>query len=226
MTNRVGSIVGEIPMVRVSDRMTLDPRNAVAQAIASYLLDATFYRDAGTDPLANAPTAFQLRNVRREWPEPSEALEYPCASIIDYGAPKDEASSLTPEVMGETWGKFGEGTVLVKIAETVGEFQVDFFANDRPTREAIAAQLPGIFSPGQTFGVTLQCSDQYFGLSARVRMLDRSREDASESAFVREWRLRCVVSYQVPTVDLRALPGAKFAVKVQDCDTTAGSAGC
>lgn len=194
---------------------TLDPRAAAAEAIGAYLLSLHFRKNNGTD-LRAPVSSFQLRNVQREWPEAKKKLEYPCASIIDLGQSDYEAANMTPMCREETVGKFGEGTVLWQIAELGADFQIDFWANDKPTREAIAAALPGAFSPGENFGVWLECSDRYYRETVRATLVNSVREDDGSSAYAREWRLRTTVRVQISVLDLRRAARATFVATVTD----------
>jgi hypothetical protein len=125
-----------------------------------------------------------------------------------------EASNLGPICLEETVGRHGEGTVLWKLAELSADFQVDFYSDDRPTREAIAAALPGAFSPGETYGVLLECSERYYRTTARATLLASVREDDSGTAYVRERRLRTTIRVQIPVLDLRASRRADFSATV------------
>jgi len=188
---------------------TVDARQAAAEAIAAMLLGLTFRKANGTD-LRQPVSTFQLRNVRREWPEPNQRLEYPCASIVDMGMSDYSAVNFVPSCLEETADVHGDGTVLWRLSELACDFQVDFWSNDKPTRESIAAALPGAFSPGENYGVELECSERYYRALARATLEATVREDDGGTAYVREWRLRATVRVQIAVLDLRASPRANF----------------
>lgn len=197
------------PLARIG---TLDPRNAMAEVLAAFLRNAKFMRGGGTA----ADTPFQLNEVEPEWPDPSVEIRYPTASILDMGRIPYEAHSLTPTPLEETWGQFDDGcfdpepgdreklTVLWKTAEAVAEFQVDFWSNDNPTREAIAARIPSLFNPEEgRAGVVLSGEPRYFLRRVRATLLDHQRMDTAGTVYPNERRLMAVVRCEVDVVQLR-----------------------
>lgn len=192
---------------------TLDPRNAMAEVMAAFLLNTKFVRGGGKVP----STEFQLNEVNPEWPDPDEDLRYPSATIIDTGPIPYEAHNLVPTALEETWGQFDNGcfeedpgdrekrTVLWKTAEAVAEFQVDFWADDRATREAIAARIPSLFNPEEgRAGVVLQGEPRYFHRLVRATLVDSQRMDTPAAVYPNERRLKAVVRCEVDVVHLRA----------------------
>lgn len=180
---------------------TLDPRGAAALALAEYLRCAQFRRWGG-----NAPdTFFRLNAVQEEWPEPSVLLDYPAASIIDQGDTVMGASDFVPRALESTRDLFGKDTVLWKLHEAQMTFQVDFFTDDAPTREAIAAALPRLFSPAldTRTGVILCGPPHYYKRPIRATLLRYRRMDDAGSVYPRERRLMAIVRAEVDVVDLR-----------------------
>ncbi len=213
-TPKLGDVLTEVIWKSSECRpSTMDPRNAAAQAIAAYLMNATFTRSNGADDFAPT-TRFQLRAARREWPGPSEVLEYPCVSIIDFGEGHYDSSNLTPSAVEGSFEKYAPGTLLWKTSELTADFQIDFWTNDGPTREAIAAAIPNLFSPGENFGVEISCSEEYWSSSVRASLLGSVREDDSGSAYVQERRLRTTVRIEIPVLDLRGGSRADFSSPV------------
>ncbi len=179
---------------------SLDPRQAMANTLASYIGNAQFTRDGGTGP----DTVFTLEAVFSEWPDPSQELPYPCASIIDLGKIPFDAHDFTPTPQEGTLEEFCPNTVLWKTGEAVAEFQVDYWANDKPTRQALAARLPGLFNPGESrSGVLLQGDAQYFCRRVRATLLDGERPDDEDSVYARERRQRTTVRCEIDVVQLR-----------------------
>jgi hypothetical protein len=215
-TPKLGDVLTEVIWKSSECRpSTMDARDAAAQAIAAYLMNATFTRSNGTDDFAPL-TPFQLRSARREWPGPGEVLEYPCVSIIDFGEGHYDSSSLTPTCIEGSFGKYAPGTALWKTSELVADFQIDFWTNDKPTRAAIAARLPNLFSPGENFGVEIACSAEYWSSSVRASLLGSVREDDSGSAYVQERRLRTTIRAEIPVLDLRGGSRADFSAQATE----------
>lgn len=179
---------------------TLDPRNAMAEVLAAFLRCAVFKRNGGTQ----ASTDFVLKRVVPEWPDPKELIAYPSASVIDNSAIPYEAHALTPTALEGTWNSFADNTVLWKTAEAVAVFQVDYWTTDIPTREAISARLPSLFTPGEgRIGVVLAGEPRYFRRPVRASLLDNERMDTENAVFERERRLRTLVRCEVDVVQLR-----------------------
>jgi hypothetical protein len=208
----------------------LDPRGACADALAAFLRTLTFTRWG--DLAANTP--FNLKDVREEWPEPSVVLAYPSASIVDVDDATLEGHSLTPTALEETYGSYGPGTMLWKVAEAVVTFQVDFWSDDIPTREAIAARLPSAFSPGEDGSRVVICGNsRYWGRPVRATLVSYRRMDTGASVYPRERRLSCRIRCEVDAVDLRCSMLVAPSLDVRASDTEdpasepeAGSASC
>lgn len=192
-----------------------DPRAACADALAAYLGRLVFTRWG-----ADAPsTPFQLDRVTQEWPEPSEALLYPSASIVDVEDSALEGHALVPTPLEETYGVFGEGTVLWKVAEMPVTFQVDFWTDDAPTREAVAARLPSAFAPGEDGArIVLTGSSRYWGRTVRASLISYRRQDNAGSSFPRERRLMARVRCEVDVVDLRCATLVQPSLEVLTVD--------
>ncbi len=188
----------------------LDPRGAAAYALRRYLECLEFRRWGGEAP----DTFFKLKKIYDEWPEPDKLLDYPAASIVDAAAVESGAHSFTPTPLEDTWHKYGENTVLWKVSEAEIRFQLDFFTDDAPTREAIAALMPRIFSPanGERTGIVLCGSDHYYGRTTRVTLLRYRRMDNPSSAYPRERRLMVELRAEIDEVDLRC--STPFAPRV------------
>ena len=179
-----------------------------------YLRCLEFVRWGGE---TGSDTRFVLADVLEEWPEASVPVRYPSATIVDAGSFEMEAHNFEPTPLEETFGVFGENTMLWKLAEGVTTFQVDFWADDNATREAIAARLPGAFAPGeQGYRVVLEGSPLYFDRRVRAELLRYRRADSVNAAFVRERRLFAEVRCEVDVVDLRCVQPLLPRVRVPE----------
>jgi hypothetical protein len=109
-----------------------------------------------------------------------------------------------PAPLEETFGVYGDGVVLWKVAEAVVTFQVDFWAADAPTREAIAARLPALFAPGEdAYGVILQGPAGYYDRPVRATLMAYQRIDVAEAVYPRERRLLMRVRCEVDQIHIR-----------------------
>ena len=194
--SRPGRLFGPVP----GQPVVVDPRQACADALAAYLWNLKFTRWGGSADC----TEFNLKAVYSEWPEPSEQLQYPSASITDAEDGKLEAHSFVPTPLENTFGVYAEGSMLWKLAELVIPFQVDFWTDDGPTRDAIGAKLPGAFAPGEEqYGVVLRGMPLYWDRPVRATFLSAQRMDNAESIYPRERRLMCRFQCEVDVVELR-----------------------
>lgn len=191
----------QTPLVRPVGLPTLDARGAMAEALAAYLQCIEFVRWGGLD---GVDVPFKLKQVLEEWPEPDRTLVYPSASVVEATTPQYQAHSFVPNPLEDTLDLVKPNTVLWKTGEARADFQVDFWANDVGTREAIAAQLPRAFAPGELANVLLQGSARYFARPVRARLvgLPRRMDDAT-TIYPRERRLMATVQCEVDVVDLR-----------------------
>lgn len=179
----------------------LDPSQAMASALGAYLARLQFVRWGRGAP----NTVFQLREVFDDWPEPDVELPYPCASISEMTPSTLEAHDFVPRPLEKTWNQYGENTVLWKLAEMALDFQVDFFTNDAPTRDAITARLPSAFSPGEDGTRIVLCGDcRYWDRPVRASLpRDYERIDEPDAVYARERRVRATIRCEIDVVDLR-----------------------
>jgi hypothetical protein len=182
----------------------IDARAACSLVLAEYLRALEFMRWGGP---TGTDTYFKLEAVREEWPEPDVAMTYPSASIVDMGQGTAlEGHGLLPTPLEETYEQFSPGTVLWKLHEAAFDFQVDFWADDSATREAIAGRLPSAFSPGEDGSRVVLCgSPLYFDRPVRASLSRYQRMDVAEAVYPRERRLMATVRCEVDVVDLRCV---------------------
>lgn len=178
----------------------IDPANACRAALAQYLREAIFVRWG-----AKAfDESFKLNEVLEEWPDPDHAQTYPNASIVDSTATAMSGHAFTATPLEETIDVFAKGTVLWKLAEADPVFQVDFWCSDIGQREAIAAHLPALFSPGEdTSRVVLTGMPEHFALPVRATLLDYQRMDTPQGVYETERRLLARIQCDIDVVELR-----------------------
>lgn len=212
---RTGSVLLPQPWQPFARAPSIDSRSAAAEALVEFLRCAQFCRWGG--PEAGEDVPFRLSHIYRQWPEPSQPLVYPSASVIDLDDVPQQAHSLVPTPLDETYGLFGEGTVLWKTAEVATTFQVDLWAEDDPTREAMAALLPSLFAPGEdSWGIVVQGPPTYFGRAVRLSLLSSQRMDTAQAVYVRERRLMARVRAEVDEVHLRRATLASVRVGIPE----------
>ena len=204
----------------------LGARDALAMTLSAFLLKLQFRVDGVDD----RDTVFHLRRVFPEWPSSRRDLPYPCASIIDAGDLQHVAHNLTPTLLEETWGQFDvmvghttngkKRTVLMKESGARQEFQVDFWTDKPADRQAIAALLPSIFSPGEgRSGVIVEGPSLYYSRNMRFSLISSTYDDTAASASVNERRLRASVIGECDIVSLREaveMPAPNICLSVKD----------
>lgn len=191
--------VPELPELARLNR--IDSRAAGVYALTQYLQNAVFEKWNDQDP---TPIPFQLRRVLPEWPNASVAIDYPTATVVDGQATTMLAHNFVPMPIESTWNAYGKNTVVWKLAEIDLPFQVDFWTQSVPDREAIAASLPGLFAPGEGRScVLVRCPEQYFCTLARLTLDQYQRVDEANSVFVGERRLMAEITVSVDVLELR-----------------------
>lgn len=199
-------------VVGVPQPPSIDSRSAAAEALACFLAELTFCVASADGQVRT----FKFNDVRREWPEPSKALDVPVATVLDMSTPAQDAWSLVPAPLEWSWDVFGKGTVLWKVAELVVDFQVDAWLGNEPERQAVAAMLPAAFSPSEdSFGVYVAAPDGYWKLPVRLSLLGMQRMDDAGSIYPRERRLMCKVRAEIAEVHLRCAPEFAPTVRAQ-----------
>ena len=177
-----------------------DPRNAAARAIRGFLEGLTFTL-SGVCKTSDKP--FKLQRVTIEWPDLHRSVVYPTASIVERPGVY-EGHNFSPTPIEETFNLYAPNTVLWKTAELAVDFQVDYWTSDNPTREAIAALLPVVFSPLENqSSIAVYSAPEYFSRPVRLLLKEQERIDNSEDAFSRIKRLSTVVTATIEAVHLR-----------------------
>lgn len=189
---------------------TIGPRQVMADTLAEYLRGACFriFGDLAPDePL-------RLEEVFAEWPDVSQQLPYPCASVVERTDTFYQPHNFVPSALEDTLGTFdglvGEKvgdpkTVLWKVAEASVEFQVDFWTSNVPHREAIEARLGHLFNPNEErSGVLIEGPHRYYSLPVRATLLSHRRIDTTATVYPNERRLQTVIRCEVDVVHLRA----------------------
>jgi hypothetical protein len=191
----------------------VDARNAAAMTLAEYLKRVLFTVAAGDD---GTTRDFQLEEVREEWPESFDELKYPSAAITTKTHGYDP-HGLTPSPLDDSRDVHAPNSVLWKTDELVVSFQVDFWCQDKPTREAIAARLPDVFAPseGQT-GIRLEGPAEYFSLPIRFTLTALQGEDSPGSVWNRQRELRATIVADLDVVHLREAHALNPSVSVND----------
>lgn len=189
----------------------VDSRAAAAEALRAFLRCVVFraWGDEAPD------REFSFTSVESVWPEPSQPLAVPIAVVLDPSEGKQSAWSLTPSPLEETRDVFAPGTVLWKTAELVADLQLDVWCGNEPEREAVAARLPSLFSPGEDqFGVFVEGPPTYFSQPVRLTLMSMQRMDTEGSIYPRERRLMCSIRAEVAEVHLRGSVSTTIRVGV------------
>lgn len=214
---QVGSVLLPRRRATVVPKATIDARANASAVLAAYLKCATFrvWGDEGQD------RSFQLAAVREEWPEPDVLMVYPSVSIVDLEDIPEQAHALVPTVLEATAGIYGEGTVLFKLGEAAATLQLDFWTDNLPDREAIAAALPGLFAPGEDGArVLLAGHPRYWNRPVRATLLSWRRADLEDDVYPRQRRLIVRLRVEVDVVELRCVPTLAARVELAEVGET------
>lgn len=206
-----GQVLFPNPVPKLATLNRFDPRAAMSQVLASYMRCAEFVRwgAEGED------VSFKLNEVLEEWPSATHIANTPSASIIDATPTGLEASAFTPQPLEDSFNVYGEGTVLWKMHEAVQSFQIDVWTTNVGDREAIAAGLPGLFSPGESrSGVVLSGSPVYFCMPVRATLISYQRMDSPNPVHESERRLMVRVQCEMDAVELRTATDTSLSVYV------------
>lgn len=138
---------------------------------------------------ANMPS---LKQAYDDWPNPNQKLEYPCLSIF----------SRNPSYMGVNPYVISKGDPIISgpdedkvpVRTVIGmwdfKFQIDLWADSKPTRAKIEKELMAAFSKDRsTSGVNLQLTD-YFSEWVHFDLADFAYADTEEGSQRSEWRVK------------------------------------
>lgn len=174
------------------------PRDAAAAALAAYLQNAVWLIPSG---VAGEDRSFQLTSVLREWPNEDDDLDQPSASITTISDER-QAHNLVPTILEDSAGKFGENTVLWKVAEREILFQVDFWLTNKPERQAIESGLDEYFCPTEVRrGIVLEGPPEYWSQPIRFRLDTMRGSERSDDSDLVLGRNRLLIARIVAHID-------------------------
>jgi hypothetical protein len=187
----------------------IGPSKAMFEALSAYLKSITFRVYGGKDP---RDYEFKLENVLDHFPRNNEKLKYPCASIIEID-PVTEEEYLSFVPIEETLGTFDamigcDGyppkTCLWTSGDVSTSFQVDFWLNNDPDRQAVEGKLNAIFHPTEVDNsVIVEGPELYFSEECEFSLISHRNDDSGISSQRNEYRLRCVISASCANLSLR-----------------------
>lgn len=208
---------GDAATRQLSGCILLDPEKACAEALAALLRKQRFIVWGGdpqepTDLTRNRE--FQLAAVLDDYPDANQVMEYPTASII----PRQAATygdNLTPFALEHTWDQ-ARGTVFWKLGTVAGVFQLGLWADSKPLRDAMAAQITRVLNPRESMsGVLLQLPETYACSVGRFLLTEMQRIDLPAKSFTQEWELRALVAWDTLVLDQRAAPRLLARAKIE-----------
>jgi hypothetical protein len=84
-------------------------------------------------------------------------------------------------------------------------FQVSFWADSKPLRDAMATALSWIFNPREVRGVLLRLPEIYACATGRFTLKQPAqRVNIPAKAYTNEWELRALVTWDAPMLEMRA----------------------
>ena len=197
---------GDAATPQLSGCILLDPEKACAEALAA-LLRAQRFIVWGGDPVEATDLTrnreFALQDVLDDFPDANQTLKYPSASII----PRQAAAygdNFTPSALESTWDQT-RGSVFWKLGTVSGVFQLGLWADSKPLRDAMAAQITRVLNPRESMaGVLLRLPETYACSTGRFLLTEMQRIDLPNKAFTQEWELRALVAWDTIVLDQRA----------------------
>lgn len=213
------SAYGDTAQPRVVPFVTTIPEDAASVALAAYLRRARFYVPAGAPPHGEVSRVreFALNAVSEEWPSPTNRLDYPAASIIGAGLVPYEGAFTPSPIPGTE--DLQRGTVLWKVGVAAGELQVDFWSIKRIERNAIGAQVAGLFNPRESrSGLLLEAPPEY--ACAPIRFLLQSTEtiDTPDTVYANERRFQAMVAWDCTLLEMRRYVQISPRTKTEVCE--------
>lgn len=211
---------GDTAQPRVAPYVLVPPEEAAAQALAAYLRTARLYVWAGTPALGETSRRREIAfaQVLDDWPDPTVELEYPSASVTGSGT-GEHLGGFTPSPIECTWDR-PAGSVVWQVGWMRGELQVDLWADSKAMRNALAAQMAGLFNPRESMsGLLLYGPETYACAPIRYLLTTAASVDTQDTVYANERRFSMRVAYDVPLLDLRAARPLQATVRV-DVDPT------
>lgn len=181
------------------ERAAVSSSDAARDVVAAYLRTLTF-----VIPSPDGPREFALNAVFTDWPEPNQALPYPCASVtLPADLPLDR-HNFVPTPLEDSFGVHRPTSTLWKLGERIGELQVDFWTNTVPARDAIDARLPSAFAPGEDAScILLSGVEGYWCATVKASYEGSMPMDNATAIAADERRLRVRIMVSIDELELR-----------------------
>lgn len=190
---------------------------AVRMALAAYLREVEFTVHAGTPDVCDLsrPRSFPLAQVLSDFPGPNVELVYPSASIAQ-PTTAIVTGGFTPSMLEDSWDPMSD-TVLWFMGRCEGTLQVDFWADSIALREALGAQIAGIFNPNEGMsGVHLRLPETYASAIGRFTLITQQLFDPPDAVWAGERRLQVAVRYEAPILMRRRVRPLRPQIRHED----------
>lgn len=206
-TEPLGKLLFSDGALQVTRVPKVDARKAASDALCAYLAGLEFVRWGGD----GEDVTFQIpaERINSAWPDPQTLQQYPSVTVLDLDDVAEDDFNFVPEALVETFDE-DRCTVLWKTAEVVTTFQVDFWADHEPLREAIAARLPAAFAPTDgRYGIVVSTGEEFFGVPVTLTLISMQRADEAGAVYANERRLMVRIRAELADVhERRAVPAS------------------
>jgi hypothetical protein len=129
------------PQVVLPTPSAFEARMHALRRLREYLCLIDFYRAGASSPYRLPP-----QDVHLEQPDAIDALRFPCVSVIAGRA--EQISLLGGSIIDEaTFGKYGQGTVVVQDYEHYEIFTLEVMASQRAERTGLATGIDAALQP-------------------------------------------------------------------------------
>lgn len=129
------------PQVVLPAPSAFEARMHALRRLREYLCLIDFYRAGATAPYRLPP-----QDVHLEQPDAIDALRFPCVSII--AGRSEQISQLGGSIIDEaTFGKYGQGTVVVQDYEHQELLTLEVMASSRAERTGLATGIDAALQP-------------------------------------------------------------------------------
>lgn len=153
---------GRLMLTPLPDR---DARNQALRRLRTFLSLVTFRREVAPGEDDGRAFRIPLASIHEEMPDDVVDLNPPAIGFLPQPGPgvHDDMGLGGPEILEETYGLYGPGTVVVRYGEYIEPFTIEVVAAKKATRRAVVAGLEAVLRMVSESGNLRLSLPEFFG---------------------------------------------------------------
>ncbi len=160
---------GRLMLTPLPDR---DARNQALRQLRTFLSLVTFRREVAPGEEGGRAFRIPIASIHEEMPDDVVDLNPPAIGFLPQPGPgvHDDMGLGGPDILEETYGLYGPGTVVVRYGEYIEPFTIEVVAAKKASRRAVVAGLEAVLRMVSESGNLRLILPEFFGALADFDM--------------------------------------------------------